>query len=155
MAEDFRTARASTEGITTLNASAVNELVGLIPTGPIPAGVAITRDMFNTQIPLAAGQLVVGATLTPGAIPSGALGVGDTVKLIITSTASAASVAGDDGVAGAVGLATVWAMERVDSTNGNAEVWVSLQLDESLGTVVAQAAQAGTLRLALVGGAAG
>ena len=127
-------------------------IIGLAPLGPIPEGTMLNTGLFvSTASVVPAGKVVVGSSLSAGAVPTASLGAADKVVIL---AASPQAISGSDAQPSAtvLGEATVWSVRGEASTTGESgRVWVALLIDESLQSEVAQAAADGQLRLALTG----
>ena len=129
------------------NASA---LIGRVPRGFVPSGTALNVGMVAPTPQVPAGDSVVGAVLDPGAVPV-ALVTGETVEVLVTvapnaPTSSAASASTAPTEAGTAVVFSVTSM----SVGPQAKTWVSLLAPDQLSATIAQAAQDGQLRLAVV-----
>jgi hypothetical protein len=127
-------------------------IIGLAPLGPIPEGTMLNTGLFvSADSVVPAGKVVVGSSLSAGAVPTPSLGAADKVVILATSP-EAVGVAGAPSPAVVLGEATVWSVRGEASTTGESgRVWVALLIDESQQRDVAQAAADGRLRLALTG----
>ena len=127
-------------------------IIGLAPLGPIPEGTMLNTGLFvsaDSVVPV--GKVVVGSSLSAGAVPTPSLGAADKVIILATSHAPV-GVEGGQTPAAVLGEATVWSVRGEASTTGESgRVWVALLIDESQQREVAQAAADGRLRLALTG----
>jgi hypothetical protein len=127
-------------------------IIGLAPLGPIPEGTMLNTGLFvSADSGVPSGKVVVGSSLSAGAVPTPSLGAADKVVILATSP-EAVGVAGAPSPAVVLGEATVWSVRGEASTTGESgRVWVALLIDESQQRDVAQAAADGRLRLALTG----
>lgn len=127
-------------------------IIGLAPLGPIPEGTMLNTGLFvSADSVIPSGMVVVGSSLSAGAVPTPTLGAADKVTILATSP-QAVGVAGAPSPAADLGEATVWSVRGEASTTGESgRVWVALLIDESQQREVAQAAADGRLRLALTG----
>jgi Flp pilus assembly protein CpaB len=147
------TADLRTTGVATstnarfISAGQLDAVIGQTPRGYVPAGTPLNLGMLAGGTTLAAGEEVVGAVLSSGALPIGGLKPGDIVDVIVVSKSSEGAPAPPADL----GHATVF--DVAPSTTGTSDqTWVSLRQPVPLGLQIAQAASDGTLRLALVGG---
>lgn len=126
-------------------------IVGLAPRSRVPQGTVLNTDLFvSADEVIPAGKTIVGSSLSAGAVPSPTLRAGDAVILLAISGQNLAADA-PPSTATELGRAVVWAVEGQATTEGqNSRAWVSLLVDESLQTSVAQAAADDRLRLAMV-----
>jgi hypothetical protein len=140
-----------TSGLRAISPTQEDSIVGRSARGPIPAGTLLNTDLFTDRdgvIPV--GSVVVGAALTPGAIPSAGVRAGDRVNVI--GVAKTTGTPADTTTAAVVlTTATVWAVQAPASTGGSSNWWVSLVVPAAAQPAVAQAAADGRLRLSLVG----
>jgi hypothetical protein len=138
-----------TDDVAALSPGQAGGLVGLLPVGVVPAGTLLNEGMFTAAVPLAAGEMVVGAALEPGAAPLSQIDVGAAVEVLHAPPAAPGAAAGAAvAPAESLGRGTVWAVENL----ATGQVWVSLRVTTDVGQLVAQAAGTGGLRLALVAG---
>lgn len=148
-ATDLRVVEIGSTGeIRAIQSSQQSLVIGQAARGPIPAGTVLNTDLFveaGTAVP--AGFVVVGAQLEPGAAPLAALATGDAVDVIGVVKGAAA----ESSSASVITRASVWAVERAESSSSSAKTWVSLLVPVEFQTAVAQAAADGVLRLSLVG----
>jgi SAF domain len=142
---DLRVAEIAVSGdVAVVPPERADELVGMTPLGRIPAGTLLNPAMFTSDAPLAAGEMIVGAALPPGAAPMSQLDVGAAVELLYTAEGSGVGVV----PAEVLGRGTVWAVEPL----ATGDTWVSLRVSDEVGRTSAQAEQQGALRVVLVGG---
>lgn len=138
-------------GFRSVPAERRDALVGAAARALIPEGTLFHPDhVVAPGLAVPRGKVVVGAVLTPGALPVPALRPGDPVVVL-------AATAGGDGddrhvFAGAAAIdgAEVWAVEDVTLPSTPGAVWVALLVDVADQTEVAHAAAADHLRLGLV-----
>jgi hypothetical protein len=127
-------------------------IIGLAPLGPIPEGTMLNTGLFvaaDSVVP--DGKVVVGTSLSAGAVPTPSLGAADKVIILATSPESVGAT-DTQSQATVLGEATVWSVRGEASTTGESgRVWVALLIDKSQQSEVAQAAADGRLRLALTG----
>jgi len=124
-------------------------VIGQVARGAIPAGTVLNTDLFadpGTSVP--DGFVVIGTPLDAGTAPIGSLASGDPVDVIGVAKAN-----GPDGSATAevITRASVWAVDRPETSSASPKVWVSLLVPVDSQTAVAQASADGRLRLSLVG----
>lgn len=152
-AEDLRVVEMGrTDGFRAIQPSQQDLILGLAPRGPIPEGTMLNTGLFApAESVIPAGKVVVGSSLSAGAVPTATLGAAD--KVIILATSSAAAGTGDTPAPATIlGEATVWSVRGEASTTGESgRVWIALLIDEAQQSAVAQAAADGRLRLALTG----
>lgn len=167
-------------GVASLSPDAASDLIGQIPVGRVPEGTLLNPAMFVPEVPLARGEMVVGAALDPGEAPLSQVDVGDEVELLFapkTPTGGAAAAgaaepepepeaAAEPGAAPGTALepeaAPAPAVPRATSigsgvvwaveTLANGQIWVSIRMPKRTGLVAAQAAQDDALRVVLDGG---
>lgn len=140
-------------GLRAVQSSQQGLIIGRAAVGPIPAGTVLNTGLFAEKgdvIP--AGQVVVGAALEPGAVPTAGLAAGDRVELITVVERSGSVTDAAPLAAAVLATGTVWSIEPLGSGGSSSKVWVSLLVPAEIQTVVAQATADGLLRLALVGG---
>lgn len=148
-ATDLRVVEIGSAGdMRAVQASQQSLVIGRVARGPIPAGTVLNTDLFadpGTSVP--DGFVVIGAPLDAGTAPIGSLAAGDPVDVIgvVKSTAT------DGGVAEVITRASVWAVDRPDTSSASPKVWVSLLVPVDSQTAVAHASADGRLRLSLVG----
>jgi len=114
-------------------------LIGLTPRSLIPDGTVLNPSFFVTaEDVIPEGKVIVGAVLAPGSAPTDRLREGDPVGLV----GVVASVGLNDATPVMLGEGEVWAIGPAsDGTGADAdELWVSVLVDESIQTEVAQAA---------------
>lgn len=141
---------SSSAGIATLGTSDAAALIGQIPLGRIPSGTVLNSSMFDSSSPLAADEMVFGASLDPGEAPLSAVTVGTAVRLLATPRA----IAGAERDAGAsppaavvIGDGVVWDHEAL----GSGKVWLSIRTTIDVGLVASKAAQDDELRVVIIG----
>jgi len=150
-AGDLRIARVSADTnarfVAATNASA---LIGRVPRGFVPSGTALNVGMVAPTPQVPAGDSVVGAVLDPGAVPV-ALVTGETVEVLVTVAPNSPTTPGasDSTTPTEAGTAVVFSVTSM-SVGPQAKVWVSLLAPNQLSATIAQAAQDGQLRLAVV-----
>lgn len=157
---DLRIARVAVgDDVAVVSPSAAGDLIGQQPVGLVPAGTLLSRGMFAGDVPLGAGEMVVGAALDPGEAPLSALQIGSSVELLAITGGAASSdsppatdagtPAPPGGVAAVeLGVGTVWAVEQI----GTGELWVSVRVPRDVGLAASLASAQDALRLVLVGG---
>ena len=128
-------------------------LIGHVPRGFVPEGTALNVGMVAATLQVPAGDAVVGAVLDLGAVPV-TLAVGETVEVLVTNPQNGAGLPGALSSTGPneAGTAVVFAVSPTGPGSGS-KLWVSLLAGRRLGATIAQAAQDGRLRLAVVTGA--
>jgi hypothetical protein len=137
-------------GVGSLSPAAVDELVGQLPVGRIPAGSLLAPGMFVAEVPLAANEMVFGAALDPGEAPLSGVQVGAPVELLDVARPSQTAEPGTDPVAAvAIGTGTVWAVEPL----ATGQLWISVRAPRTVGLAASEASQLDTLRVVLIGGA--
>jgi hypothetical protein len=148
--DDLRAVEMGRTGqVRAVESSQQSLIVGRAPRGPIPAGTVLNTDLFTGKgAAVPAGQVVVGASLDPGATPVPNLRTGDPVSLLVTPKASGGANTPPSTVT-RVGTGSVWTVQTAGP--GGGKVWVSVLVAAELETAVAQAAADGTLRLGLAG----
>jgi hypothetical protein len=148
-AEDLRVVEMGRAGqLRAVESSQQSLIVGRVPRGPVPAGTVLNTDLFTgTGAAIPPGQVVVGASLDPGATPVPNLRTGDPVSLLVTPKATGGATT-PPAAATRLGAGSVW---TVETAGPGGKVWVSVLVAAELETAVAQAAAEGTLRLALAG----
>jgi len=151
-AGDLRITRVSADTnarfVAATNAGA---LIGQIPRGFVPAGTALNVGMVAPTPQVPAGDSVVGAVLDPGAAPV-ALVAGETVEVLVTAASNGPTSAGTSNSTSPTeaGTAVVFSVNSMGTGQG-AKMWVSLVAPHRLSATIAQAAQDGRLRLAVIG----
>jgi hypothetical protein len=158
-AEDLRAVDVAVDGPVQLLAAADRaRVVGLSAAGRLPAGTLVSPADFEVAAGVPAGQVVVGAVLAPGELPTADLRVGDRVRLIQVAGASAPASA--DAAGASLGEATVYAVAGGWGEGGSAPSvesggqFVSLAVSEGQAGKVAQASAARALRLIFLPGGA-
>jgi len=141
-----------TDGFRAIQPSQQELIIGRAPLGPIPEGTMLNTDLFvSTDSVVPEGKVVVGSSLSAGAVPTPTLGAADKVVMLATSD-EAIGVGDTKEPAKNLGEATVWTIRGEASTTGDSgRVWVALLIDEAQQSEVVQAAADGRLRLALTG----
>ncbi len=129
-----------------------NLIVGLAPRSAIPEGTLLNTDLFvDSAEVIPEGMVIVGSSMTAGAVPSPSLQSGDKVQILATQVQAVGSV-DEPAAAALIGEATVWAVDDAAAAGGQpGRLWISLVVEESLQTQVAQAAADDRLRLSLDG----
>jgi hypothetical protein len=146
---DLRVQRVALDSnVASLPVASAAELVGEHPIGRIPTGTMLSAAMFEPEVPLGPGEMVVGAALDPGEAPLFKLKVGAAVELVKVTVPSPGG-AETDGSATSIGTGTVWAVEPVAS----GQLWVSVRVTSDIGMQASAAAAQDRLRVALIGGA--
>jgi len=127
-------------------------IIGRAPLGPIPEGTMLNTGLFvSTDSVVPEGKVVVGSSLSAGAVPTPTLGAADRVVMLATSS-EAVGIGEEQAPATVLGEATVWSVRGEASTTGESgRVWVALLIDVDQQSAVAQAAKDDRLRLALTG----
>lgn len=139
----------STGDMRAVQASQQSLVIGQVARGPIPAGTVLNTDLFadpGTSVP--DGFVVIGTPLDAGTAPVGSLAAGDPVDVIAVVKSSGADTAD---AAEVITRASVWAVDRPNTSSASPKVWVSLLVPIEAQTAVAQASADGRLRLSLVG----
>jgi Flp pilus assembly protein CpaB len=127
-------------------------ILGQAARGPIPAGTVLNTDLFSDREKvISAGDVVVGAALAPGAVPTAGLAAGDLVNVLGVVKTTGAEDVGP--VATVLTTGTVWAVAQPTASGASPAWWVSLLIPEDAQTAVAQAASDGVLRLSMMGAA--
>jgi len=148
-ANDFRTVEVKTTGPGRfMSPSAMGEVVGNAPIGPVPAGTLVNARLFSTRNGLRTSETLVGAALELGQIPAAALPPGTKVNVFVLVRGDVTKV-GDKAV-GMVGQARVHATSPMVQ---GAKILVSLEVSNDLAPSIAQAAQDGLLRIGVAGDA--
>jgi len=127
---------SSDDAIASLPRSESPAVVGRVAAADLPAGAVLNRDSVLPGAALGAGEAVVGLSLDPGQVPLARLARGDRVDV----------VAGDGLV-----LARDAEVYEVQDLRAQAKTVVSVRLPRAQSAGVAAAAEAGGLRLVLVG----
>ncbi len=136
-------------GVGSFAPAAVDELVGQLPVGRIPAGTLLAPGMFAAEVPLGANEIVFGAALDPGEAPLSGVQVGAPVELLDVARASPSAEPGTDPAAAVViGTGTVWAVESL----ATGQLWISMRVPRTVGLEASEASQLDTLRVVLIGG---
>lgn len=144
---DLQMVSIAADGVLSMVPAAEAEsLVGLAAQTSIATGRLLTREDFGQATQVGAGRVVVGAALVPGEYPLPGLRAGDSVIM------HAASRVGVDESSAALGSATVWSVESLD-TVGQPTLFISLDVAQVDSAAVMDAAAAGQLRLGLSGDA--
>ncbi|MCU1388074.1 MAG: hypothetical protein JWL72_1412 [Ilumatobacteraceae bacterium] len=142
-----------TGGVRAIQSSQQDLIIGQAARGPIPEGTILNTGLFSQRSDVVpAGQVVVGAELDPGAVPTSALQAGDHVELLGVVKATSTDASGTAQTALSLGSGTVWSVERATATSTSSKLWVSLLIPEDAQAAVAQSAADGLLRFSLVGG---
>jgi hypothetical protein len=150
MAADLRVVELGRSGeVRAIRPDQQDLIVGQAARGPIPAGTVLNTDLFSDrEVVIPDGEVVIGAALPPGALPTAGMAAGDRVNVLrVAEAAGAAGV----GVARTLTTGTVWAVEPPATSGGSSAWWVSLLVPEDAQRDVAQAAADGLLRLSMVG----
>jgi SAF domain len=127
------------------------QVVGMAARGPVPAGTLLHPGLFaHKEDVVPAGQVVVGAALDPGAVPSPRIAVGDSVQLFATERASNAATAATD-AATQLTAGRIWSVEKLGTATSSGKLWLGILVPAEAGAAVTQAAGDGRLRLVLVG----
>ena len=144
----------STGALRAIQSSQQELILGEVPRAPVPAGTVLNTGLFvSASDAVPHGKAVVGAAFEAGQIPSPRLGAGDNVQLLQVAAAAPGSLDAAPRSASVLGSATVWAVTgSAEPGSSTSKVWVSLLVDESSQTAVAQAAADGVLRVSLVAG---
>jgi Flp pilus assembly protein CpaB len=126
-------------------------IIGQSARGPIAAGTVLNTGLFSDRehvIP--EGEVVVGAALPAGAVPTTGLTSGDRVDVV--GVVKQAGTEPTSPAASVLTTGTVWSVQQPGTAGGSAVWWVSLLVPASAELSVAQAASEGLLRLSMVGG---
>ncbi len=115
------------------------EVIGRVAVADLEAGTLVTTANVLDLPTLAVGDGVVGLALDPGQYPAGRLSPGDLVNVVVPGEAEAAPIAES---------ALVFAVEDL---GGQGRRFISLQTSEDAANRIAAAAEAGPVRLVLVG----
>ncbi len=128
-------------------------LLGTAARALIPEGTVVHTGLFTRpESVVPPGKVVVGGSFTAGATPVADLRPGQRVVLLEVSS-STLGLGDPDAAALELGTAEVWAVQGSASSGAASErVWISLLVDTSIQTDVADAAANDRLRLGLVGG---
>jgi hypothetical protein len=144
---DLRIQRVALDSnVASLPVTAAEELVGQLPVGRVPAGTMLSAAMFQAAVPLAPGEVVVGAALDPGEAPLSQLQVGAPVELVKV-TVPAPGGPETEGSAVSIGTGTVWSVEEIAS----GQLWVAVRVHDDVGMQASAAAAQDRLRIALIG----
>lgn len=150
MSSDLVVVELGADGLGVVPYVAVSDqesVIGLSSLGPLPKGSLVTEGMFGERSDVVPTDMtVVGAVLTPGALPAGQVVVGDEVELIVA--VDRVAVDAESSSAAVVGRGQIWALEEVGEFEAGTSV--SLLVESSLAAEVAQAASNDRLRLGLV-----
>jgi hypothetical protein len=140
---------ASDDPIARLGRGDAGAVVGRIAVADMPAGTLLTRASVAPWAAVGPGEGVVGLALDPGQVPAPELVAGDVVNVI----AGPADGAGEEQAEGGevVLLASRAQVFAVEDLGTQGRKFVSLKLREANANSVAAAAQAGPVRLVLVG----
>jgi hypothetical protein len=150
-AADLRITRVSTDtSARFVAATNADALIGRIPRGFVPAGTPLNVGMVAPSPQITAGDSVVGAVLEPGAAPV-ALATGETVEVLVIPALNGPTQSGTASSTNPVeaGTAVVFSVNSL-GVGPDAKVWVSLVAPHRLSATIAEAAQNGLLRLAIV-----
>lgn len=132
-----------------------NLIIGQTPRSLIPAGTVLNTGLFvSPEDAVPPGQVVVGAALAAGEVPTANLSPGDRVGLLATRESNVVSIDENNRVnADDLGIAIVWSVTGEADPNGGSSgrVWVGLLVPQELQASVAQAAADDQLRLSLLG----
>jgi hypothetical protein len=130
----------------------LDELTGRQMVFDAGKGTILSRRMVTKVTQLPAGMVVVGAVLTPGALPLAGIAPGDLVMLVETPTApdSPPRVLVDQVEVWTVGAVSTPSPDGVTASE-TTQRWVSLLVPEGNASEVAAAAQTNNLRLAARG----
>jgi hypothetical protein len=130
----------------------LDELTGRQMVFDAGRGTILSRRMLTKVTQLPAGMVVVGAVLTPGALPLAGIAPGDRVMLLETPSGSdePPRVLADEVEVWSVDAVSVASADGVSSTEST-QRWLSLLVPEAKASEVATAAQANNLRLAARG----
>ena len=127
---------SSDDAIASLAGSESPAVVGRVAAADLPAGAVLNRDSVLPGAALGPGEAVVGLSLDPGQVPLARLARGDRVDVV-----------GGDGPV----LARDAEVYEVQDLRAQAKTVVSVRLPRTQSAGVAAAAEAGGLRLVLVG----
>lgn len=158
---DLRIERVTVEGtVGTVEASAVDDLVGQRTVGPVPQGALVHPGMFSSEPGLGPDEMDIGAALDPGEFPQSDLQIGSRVELLASAgevTAGPPTGIGDAAGdadpappprrAASIGSGTVTRVEE----RATGQLLVTLRVTRDVGLVAAQANRDDTLRIAVVG----
>lgn len=142
-----------TGGMRAVQAEQQDLLIGTAARALVPEGTVVHTGLFTPPASVVpAGKVVVGGSFAAGATPVANLRPGHRVVLLEVSS-STLGLGESDASAIDLGAAEVWAVEGSASSGAASErVWISLLVDASIQTDVADAAANDRLRLGLVGG---
>lgn len=141
---------AADDGLVTLPAAALPEVLGRAARVPLSAGTLLSQDVLAAGSAVPEGSSVVGLALEPGAFPTRELRSGDVVQVIGTPSAVASGETGQAAVL--VAHAQVFSVSPVGE--GSDRLLVSVLVPETEAAGVAGAAARGAVRLATTGGPA-
>ncbi|CAA9263870.1 MAG: hypothetical protein AVDCRST_MAG50-3040 [uncultured Acidimicrobiales bacterium] len=129
---------AADTGLSVLRVEDRDRVVGQLARVTIPAGSLIQPPHLSAKSVIPAGSVVVGVSISPGAMPTSKLGVGDRVSVIRAEPNTAQDL----------GTASVFSVARAHSSSP--DMLVSLLVTAGSAMSISQAAGADQVRLALV-----
>lgn len=139
-AQDLRVVYIGTDDVVTrLRPSQSPEVIGRVAVADLREGTLVTSSNVVNLPSLGPSDGVVGLALDPGQFPAGRIGPGDVVNVVAPGEGEPTLLA--EG-------ASVYAVEDLGSQGRK---FISLRTDESSANRVAAAAEAGPVRLVLVG----
>ena len=130
--------------VRSLPATASDELVDTVAVVPIAKGSLVLPEQVNRTQSAPAGDVLIGAVLDPGALPSPDLRFGDKVRVLIASTTGSA-----DQPSKIVTEAVVWRVWPGQSGIGSRRA-VTLAVPEGASVEVGEAAARNSIRLLVV-----
>jgi Flp pilus assembly protein CpaB len=144
-AADLSVARLAAEGVATIPADEVDQVVGRYARQEIAPGRLVDTGMLNTSGLLTDGQAAVGIALQTGRFPAGGLETGDIVQ-VVRSVDGDAKVIATQAVVGSVRDPSAGAF----GSNGNNTTAVTVIVSDRLSPAVAAAAMADQVSLVLL-----
>jgi hypothetical protein len=150
---DLRTVYVATDDpLAYIPASAADELVGNVATADLQRGTVLTPTLVVDREPVTSEEGVVGLALDAGQFPAAGLRPGDLVNVVL-APADGVPTPRRGQTEAAVVLAQDASVFAVEELGEDDRQFISLRLLETEANAVAAAAEAGGLRLVLVGGA--
>ncbi len=140
------TSLAVEPGVRAISPSELNNLIGMVATGPIGEGAIVHPSQFIDGNTEDQPTVIVGAALEAGQYPLSGLRPGDRVKVIEVSGATAAF---DESTIGPREL-TEGEVVEVERLARSDAFLVSIRVNEAIATPMSERAQQGRLRLALI-----
>ncbi len=138
------------DGLVTIPAGELDELVGRVARVALSPGVPLTRDVLADRSAVPAGLSSVGLALDPGGYPTTQLRPGDQVQVIATPTVAGAAT-GTTAPAAEVLVDAAEVFEVAPVSDSSDRLLVTVLVPESLAAPVAGAASQDAVRLAVSG----